>query len=137
MKWIESGSFCSFGPSYDSRFANLSKEDSDALISSFHAEDDLTHVTEIRQAIGKALGPHHHQHRPDEAEASSSASSTSTINSSYDYELDAVDGLLDALSGGEYRKRPEVAESCRQFREMEKKINPKMRPNNVTTTMGK
>ena len=110
MKAIEGTPFCSFGPSYDSRFANLSKEDSDLLISSHHSEDDLTHVADIKNAIGRAMTGN-----------VGGTAATGLV----DYELDAVDGLLNALSGGEYLKQNDVVESRQQFCEMEEKIRAK------------
>ena len=110
MKAIEGTPFCSFGPSYDSRFANLSKEDSDLLISSHHSEDDLTHVADIKNAIGRAMTGN-----------VGGTAATGLV----DYELDAVDGLLNALSGGEYLKQSDVVESRQQFCEMEEKIRAK------------
>ena len=97
VKYIGVSSFCSFGPAFDSRFANLSKEDSDQLVSSFHAEDDLTFAGDIKNAVGRAMG-------------------------GGDYELDAVDSLLDVLSGGEYRKRPDVEKERKEFEKAEEKL---------------
>ena len=114
VKAIEETPFCSFGPSYDSRFATLSKQDSDQLVSSFHSEDDLVHADAIRNAIAKAMVT------PGGGGGTAAVAAAATkCGDVVDYELDAVDGLLDALSGGEYRKRPEVVESRKQLVEAE------------------
>jgi len=112
VKYIAQSPFCSYGPSFDSRFANMCKEDSLQLISSFHSEDDLIFAGDIKNVVGKAMGGG---------------------GGGGDCELDSVDSLLDALSGGEYRKRPEVVLEKKEFEAAEEKLR-RMASTTLSTT---
>jgi len=89
IKYIDTTAYCSYGPSYDSRFANISKTDSDDLIAAFHSGADFKHLDEINAALAQ----------------------------SDSHELTMVDNLLDALTGGEHSKQEDVIKDRKQLAE--------------------
>ncbi|XP_070815987.1 bromodomain-containing protein 7 [Chaetodon trifascialis] len=76
VSYISYGPFTSYAPTYDSSFANISKEDSDLIYSSYGEESSLQGSDSLSESLAKS----------DE----------------YVYKL--ADNLLDALTNGEHSK---------------------------------
>uniref|UniRef100_A0A1B0DRE2 Uncharacterized protein n=1 Tax=Phlebotomus papatasi TaxID=29031 RepID=A0A1B0DRE2_PHLPP len=91
VKPLNYGAFSSFAPIFDSRFANLSKEESQMVLSTYGDETGAQYAESILEF---------------------------TKNSSYASSL--ANGLLDVLTGGEHRKTlAKLTESHRQRTEKE------------------
>uniref|UniRef100_A0A6B2EES2 Putative irf-2-binding protein celtix-1 n=1 Tax=Phlebotomus kandelakii TaxID=1109342 RepID=A0A6B2EES2_9DIPT len=91
VKPLNYGAFSSFAPIFDSRFANLSKEESQLVLSTYGDETGAQYAESILEF---------------------------TKNSSYASSL--ANGLLDVLTGGEHRKTfAKITESQRQRSEKE------------------
>ncbi|XP_024086406.1 bromodomain-containing protein 7 isoform X2 [Cimex lectularius] len=100
VKPLNYGAFGSYAPSYDSTFANLTKEESD-LIYETYGDENATLYAESILNFAKDC----------------------------DYTLTMVDNLLDLLTGGEHRKSKTVIDEQRKFREEEEKVRELMECN--------
>ncbi|KAK9508573.1 hypothetical protein O3M35_006105 [Rhynocoris fuscipes] len=97
VKPLNYGAFGSYAPSYDSTFANLSKEESDLLYETYGDENATLY-----------------------------AESVLNFAKDCDYTLTMVDNLLDLLTGGEHRKSKAIIDEQRRFREEEEKVRELM-----------
>uniref|UniRef100_A0A1B6GUL2 Bromo domain-containing protein n=2 Tax=Cuerna arida TaxID=1464854 RepID=A0A1B6GUL2_9HEMI len=105
VKPLYYGAFGSYAPSYDSTFANLSKEESDLVYQTYGDES-----------------------------AAQYAESILNFAKDCDYTLTMVDNLLDLLTGGDHRKTKRVLEERRKFREEEERVRQLMTPAPPSTT---
>lgn len=92
VKPLNYGAFSSYAPSYDSTFANLSKEESD-LVYETYGEETSGYVDNVLN-LAKVC----------------------------DYTLVMVDNLLDLMTGGEYRKSKNVIDEQKKFQEEEERV---------------
>nr|CAI5824348.1 unnamed protein product [Callosobruchus analis] len=90
VKPLYYGAFGSYAPSYDSAFANLSKEESD-LVYSTYGSDTAVQYAESMQDFAKDS----------------------------DYATHLVDSLLDLLTGGDHSRTKKVLEDNKNLREEE------------------
>ncbi|XP_073996393.1 bromodomain containing 7/9 isoform X1 [Rhodnius prolixus] len=97
VKPLNYGAFGSYAPSYDSTFANLSKEESDLLYETYGDENATLY-----------------------------AESVLNFAKDCDYTLTMVDNLLDLLTAGEHRKSKAIIDEQRRFREEEEKVRELM-----------
>lgn len=93
VKPLYYGAFGSYAPSYDSTFANLTKEESDLVYQTYGDEACVQYAESILD-----------------------------FSKDCDYTLTMVDNLLDLLTGGEHRKTKRVLEERRKLREEEERI---------------
>uniref|UniRef100_A0A0K8SQJ5 Bromo domain-containing protein n=1 Tax=Lygus hesperus TaxID=30085 RepID=A0A0K8SQJ5_LYGHE len=96
------GAFGSYAPSYDSTFANLSKEESDLIYETYGDENATLY-----------------------------AESVLNFAKDCDYTLNMVDNLLDLLTGGEHRKAIAVIDEQRKYREEEERVRDLMESKEV------
>lgn len=97
VKPLYYGAFGSYAPSYDSTFANLSKEESDLVFQTYGDETAVQYAESILNFAKDC-----------------------------DYTLTMVDNLLDLLTGGDHRKTKKVLEERRRFREEEERVRQLM-----------
>nr|XP_018916465.1 PREDICTED: bromodomain-containing protein 7 [Bemisia tabaci] len=97
VKPLYYGAFGSYAPSYDSTFANLSKEESDLVYQTYGDDTSVQYAESILNFAKDS-----------------------------DYTLTMVDNLLDLLTGGEHRKTKKIIDEKRKFREEEEKIKQLM-----------
>ncbi|GIY02128.1 hypothetical protein CDAR_229952 [Caerostris darwini] len=90
INYNDYGSFSSYAPQYDSTFSNLSKEDSDLVLSTY----------------GNDLGVQY-------------AESVMNFCKNSDYMTQISDNLLDSLTNGEHSKTVKIVEERRALREEE------------------
>ncbi|KFM63903.1 Bromodomain-containing protein 7, partial [Stegodyphus mimosarum] len=95
------GSYSSYAPHYDSTFSNLSKEESDLVLSTY----------------GDELGLQY-------------ADSLTSFAKDNDYVLHMVDNILDSLTGGEHSKTVKILEEKRKVREEEAQARKVLKPLN-------
>ncbi|XP_054278438.1 bromodomain-containing protein 7-like isoform X2 [Macrosteles quadrilineatus] len=107
VKPLYYGAFGSYAPSYDSTFANLSKEESD-LVFQTYGDDTAVQYAESILNFAKDC----------------------------DYTLTMVDNLLDLLTGGDHRKTKKVLEERKKFREEEERVRQLMTPATATPAAG-
>ena len=93
VKPLYYGAFGSYAPSYDSTFANLTKEESDLVYQTYGDENAVQYAESIID-FAKDSG----------------------------YTLTMVDNLLDVLTNGEHRKTKKFLEESRRLKEEEEKI---------------
>ncbi|XP_069681594.1 bromodomain-containing protein 7-like isoform X2 [Periplaneta americana] len=93
VKPLYYGAFGSYAPSYDSTFANLTKEESDLVYQTYGDETCVQYAESILD-----------------------------FSKDCDYTLTMVDNLLDLLTGGEHRKTKRILEERRRLREEEERI---------------
>lgn len=93
VKPLYYGAFGSYAPSYDSTFANLTKDESD-LVYKTYGDDTAVQYAESILDFAKDC----------------------------DYTLNMVDELLDILTGGEHRKTKKFIDEKRRLKEEEEKI---------------
>ncbi|XP_015910234.1 bromodomain-containing protein 7 [Parasteatoda tepidariorum] len=91
------GPYSSYAPHYDSTFSNLSKEDSDLVLSTY----------------GDDLGLQY-------------ADSLTSFARDSDYVMNMVDNLLDTLTGGEHSRTVKILEEKRLMREEEAALTRKV-----------
>lgn len=91
--YINYGAYSSYAPHYDSMFANLSKEESDIVLSTY----------------GDDLGMQY-------------ADSIYNFAKDSEYTLNMVDNLLDILTGGDHSKTVKLLEERRKIKEEEEKM---------------
>ncbi|XP_011334541.1 bromodomain-containing protein 7 isoform X1 [Ooceraea biroi] len=87
------GAFGSYAPSYDSTFANLTKEETDLVYQTYGDETAVQYAESILDFAKDC-----------------------------DYTLTMVDDLLDILTGGDHRKTKKFLEEKRRLKEEEEKI---------------
>ncbi|XP_066906465.1 bromodomain-containing protein 7 [Halyomorpha halys] len=97
VKPLNYGAFGSYAPSYDSTFANLSKEETDLIYETYGDENATIY-----------------------------AESVLNFARDCDYTLTMVDNLLDLLTGGEHRKAKNIIDEHRRFREEEERVKELM-----------
>lgn len=93
VKPLYYGAFGSYAPSYDSTFANLTKEETDLVYQTYGDETAVQYAESILDFAKDC-----------------------------DYTLTMVDDLLDILTGGDHRKTKKFLEEKRRLREEEEKI---------------
>lgn len=93
VKPLYYGAFGSYAPSYDSTFANLTKEESDLV---YHTYGDETAVQYAESILD--------------------------FSKDCDYTLTMVDNLLDLLTSGEHKRTKKILDDHRKLREEEEKI---------------
>nr|CAD7443088.1 unnamed protein product [Timema bartmani] len=93
VKPLYYGAFGSYAPSYDSTFANLTKEESDLVYQTYGDETAVQYAESILD-----------------------------FSKDCDFTLTMVDDLLDLLTGGEHRKTKRFLEDRRKLREEEERI---------------
>ncbi|KAJ9580096.1 hypothetical protein L9F63_004238 [Diploptera punctata] len=93
VKPLYYGAFGSYAPSYDSTFANLTKEESDLVYQTYGDETCVQYAESILD-----------------------------FSKDCDYTLTMVDNLLDLLTGGEHRKTKRILEERRRLREEDERI---------------
>jgi len=93
VKPLYYGAFGSYAPSYDSTFANLTKEETDLVYQTYGDETAVQYAESILDFAKDC-----------------------------DYTLTMVDDLLDILTGGDHRKTKKFIEEKRRLREEEEKI---------------
>lgn len=87
------GAFGSYAPSYDSTFANLSKEESELVLQTYGDENAVTYAESILD-----------------------------FTKDCDYTLHMVDSLLDILTAGEHTKTKKILDERKRLREEEETI---------------
>ncbi|XP_067144180.1 bromodomain-containing protein 7 isoform X1 [Centruroides vittatus] len=92
VNYLNYGSFTSYSPQYDSMFANLTKEESDLVLSAY-GDDTGVQYAESIMSFAKDC----------------------------DFVMNMVDNLLDILTGGEHSKTMKLLEEKRKGAEEEKK----------------
>uniref|UniRef100_A0A1B6DLS8 Bromo domain-containing protein n=1 Tax=Clastoptera arizonana TaxID=38151 RepID=A0A1B6DLS8_9HEMI len=97
VKPLYYGAFGSYAPSYDSTFANLTKEESDLVFQTYGDETAVQYAESILNFAKDC-----------------------------DYTLTMVDNLLDILTGGDHRKTKKIIEEKRKYREEEDRIRQLM-----------
>ncbi|XP_075216213.1 bromodomain containing 7/9 isoform X1 [Lycorma delicatula] len=97
VKPLYYGAFGSYAPSYDSTFANLTKEESDLVFQTYGDEAAVQYAESILNFAKDC-----------------------------DYTLTMVDNLLDLLTGGDHRKTKKVLEERKKFREEEERVKQLM-----------
>uniref|UniRef100_A0A8D8USP4 Bromodomain-containing protein 7 n=1 Tax=Cacopsylla melanoneura TaxID=428564 RepID=A0A8D8USP4_9HEMI len=105
VKPLYYGAFGSYAPSYDSTFANLTKEESDLLQETYGDEPAVQYAESILNFAKDC-----------------------------DYTLTMVDNLLDLMTSGEHRKTKKMIDEKQKIREEEEK-QKLMENNNNTTTL--
>lgn len=90
VKPLYYGAFGSYAPSYDSAFANLSKEESDLVYQTYGSETAVQYAQSIQDFVRDS-----------------------------DYATHVVDSLLDLLTGGDHSKTKKVLEDNKNLREEE------------------
>ncbi|XP_017780549.1 PREDICTED: bromodomain-containing protein 7 [Nicrophorus vespilloides] len=90
VKPLYYGAFGSYAPSYDSAFANLTKEESDLVYQTYGSDSAVQYAESILD-----------------------------FTRDCDYTVYMVDSLLDLLTGGEHSKTKKVLDDKRQMREEE------------------
>ncbi|XP_063225828.1 bromodomain-containing protein 7 isoform X2 [Bacillus rossius redtenbacheri] len=93
VKPLYYGAFGSYAPSYDSTFANLTKEETDLIYQTYGDETAVKYAESILD-----------------------------FSKDCDYTLTMVDNLLDLLTAGEHRKTKHILEEKRKLREEEERI---------------
>lgn len=93
VKPLYYGAFGSYAPSYDSTFANLTKEESDLV---YHTYGDENAVQYAESILDFAKG--------------------------CDYTITMVDDLLDILTNGDHRTTKKILDEKRRLKEEEEKI---------------
>ena len=93
MKPLYYGAFGSYAPSYDSAFANLSKEDSELILQTYGSENAVQYAESIID-----------------------------FTKDSDCAIRMADNLLDSLTNGEHSKTKEIIEERRKLREEEETI---------------
>lgn len=93
VKPLYYGAFGSYAPSYDSTFANLTKEETDLVYQTYGDETAVQYAESILDFAKDC-----------------------------DYTLTMVDDLLDILTGGDHRKTKKFLEEKRRLRDEEEKI---------------
>ncbi|XP_053985276.1 bromodomain-containing protein 7 isoform X2 [Hylaeus volcanicus] len=93
VKPLYYGAFGSYAPSYDSTFANLTKDETDLVYQTYGDETAVQYAESILDFAKDC-----------------------------DYTLTMVDDLLDILTGGDHRKTKKFLEEKRRLREEEEKI---------------
>nr|CAD7458806.1 unnamed protein product [Timema tahoe] len=93
VKPLYYGAFGSYAPSYDSTFANLTKEESDLVYQTYGDETAVQYAESILD-----------------------------FSKDCDFTLTMVDDLLDLLTSGEHRKTKRFLEDRRKLREEEERI---------------
>ncbi|XP_012275842.1 bromodomain-containing protein 7 isoform X2 [Orussus abietinus] len=93
VKPLYYGAFGSYAPSYDSTFANLTKDETDLVYQTYGDETAVQYAESILDFAKDC-----------------------------DYTLTMVDDLLDILTGGDHRKTKKLLEEKRRLREEEEKI---------------
>ncbi|XP_008550273.1 bromodomain-containing protein 7 isoform X1 [Microplitis demolitor] len=93
VKSLYYGAFGSYAPSYDSTFANLTKEETELVYQTYGDETAVQYAESILDFAKDC-----------------------------DYTLTMVDDLLDILTGGDHRKTKKLLEEKRRLKEEEKKI---------------
>ncbi|KYN03653.1 PREDICTED: bromodomain-containing protein 7 isoform X2 [Cyphomyrmex costatus] len=93
VKPLYYGAFGSYAPSYDSTFANLTKEETDLVYQTYGDETAVQYAESILDFAKDC-----------------------------DYTLTMVDDLLDILTGGDHRKTKKFIEEKRRLKEEEEKI---------------
>ncbi|KAG8036576.1 hypothetical protein G9C98_003898 [Cotesia typhae] len=93
VKPLYYGAFGSYAPSYDSTFANLTKEETELVYQTYGDETAVQYAESILDFAKDC-----------------------------DYTLNMVDDLLDILTGGDHRKTKKLLEEKRRLKEEEKKI---------------
>lgn len=93
VKPLYYGAFGSYAPSYDSTFANLTKEETDLVYQTYGDETAVQYAESILDFAKDC-----------------------------DYTLTMVDDLLDILTGGDHRKTKKFLEEKRRLKEEEEKI---------------
>lgn len=106
VKPLYYGAFGSYAPSYDSAFANLSKEESELVYQTYGSEAAVQYSESILD-----------------------------FAKDNDYTVQIVDSLLDLLTGGDHSKTKKILEEKKQLREEEEAIKTvlevKPAPDNV------
>ncbi|RZF35097.1 hypothetical protein LSTR_LSTR009689 [Laodelphax striatellus] len=97
VKPLYYGAFGSYAPSYDSTFANLTKEESDLVFQTYGDETSVQYAESILNFAKDC-----------------------------DYTLTMVDNLLDLLTGGDHRKTKKILEEKKKFREEEERVRQMM-----------
>lgn len=103
VKPLYYGAFGSYAPSYDSTFANLTKEESDLVYQTYGDETCVQYAESILD-----------------------------FSKDCDYTLTMVDNLLDLLTGGEHRKTKRILEERRRLREEDERIRQMLEGKQVT-----
>lgn len=93
VKPLYYGAFGSYAPSYDSTFANLTKEESDLVYQTYGGETAVQYAESI-QDFAKDC----------------------------DYTLTMVDNLLDLLTNGEHRRTKKILEERKKLRDEEERV---------------
>ncbi|KAL0279326.1 UNVERIFIED_CONTAM: hypothetical protein PYX00_000917 [Menopon gallinae] len=99
VKPLYYGAFGSYAPSYDSTFANLTKEESDLVYQTYGDETSVQYAESILDFAKDC-----------------------------DYALTMVDNLLDLMTGGDHRRTKRHIEDRRRLREEEERIRQLMEP---------
>ncbi|XP_065202284.1 bromodomain-containing protein 7 [Planococcus citri] len=103
VKPLYYGAFGSYAPSYDSTFANLTKEESQLLFQTYGDESAVQY-----------------------------AESVLNFSRDSDYVTTMVDNLLDIMTGGDHRKTKKILEEKKKLREEEEQLLKKS-PSTVTS----
>ncbi|KAF5292645.1 hypothetical protein FQR65_LT11197 [Abscondita terminalis] len=93
VKPLYYGAFGSYAPSYDSAFANLTKEESDLVFQTYGSDTSVQYAESILDFAKDC-----------------------------DYTLQMVDSLLDLLTGGDHSKTKKILEEKKMLREEEEAI---------------
>ncbi|KAK6624509.1 hypothetical protein RUM44_011368 [Polyplax serrata] len=105
VKPLYYGAFGSYAPSYDSTFANLTKEESDLVFQTYGDETSVQYAESILDFAKDC-----------------------------DYALTMVDNLLDLMTGGDHRRTKRVLEERRRLKEEEERIRQLMEPSPSRTS---
>lgn len=104
VKPLSYGPYGSYAPSYDSTFANLSKDESD-LVYGTYGDENPPYIENVL-SLAKVC----------------------------DYTLTMVDNLLDVISGGEHRKSKTVIDDQKKFQEEEERVRNLIEKGSSTNT---
>lgn len=97
VKSLDYGAFSSYAPSYDSTFANLTKEESELVYQTYGSETAMQYAESIMNFVKDS-----------------------------DYTTHLVDSLLDLLTGGDHSKTKKTLEDNKKLREEEEAVKTVM-----------
>lgn len=93
VKPLYYGAFGSYAPSYDSAFANLTKEESDLVYQTYGSDTSVQYAESVQDFVKDS-----------------------------EYATHLVDSLLDLLTGGDHSKTKKVLEENKKLREEEEAV---------------
>ncbi|KAF5291750.1 hypothetical protein FQA39_LY14238 [Lamprigera yunnana] len=106
VKPLYYGAFGSYAPSYDSAFANLTKDESDLVFQTYGSDTSVQYAESILDFAKDC-----------------------------DYTLQMVDSLLDLLTGGDHTKTKKILEEKKMLREEEEAIKTVLEVKPMDTNM--